>query len=216
MLVSDSLCMPKYAHACMHGIQILFLQAASYWASMMSTVQHTRQVCHTTKKDCGHKGDPVNQQYRAVSVRYAALLHGGGMDQLLCSVLGHYLAAKTECKDCAEKRKDGMRPAVKSVTEQLQRWPVMLLVSVQSQQVWLDAEPSLSSLRVGCAAVYAQRMGVLRPSLVVCGWKYVGTCYHVRITCMCLECCSNSRVAPPSNDPVVGSTENYALAACFS
>ncbi len=138
MLVSDSLCMPKYAHACMHGIQILFLQAASYWASMMSTVQHTRQVCHTTKKDCGHKGDPVNQQYRAVSVRYAALLHGGGMDQLLCSVLGHYLAAKTECKDCAEKRKDGMRPAVKSVTEQLQRWPVMLLVSVQSQQVLPD------------------------------------------------------------------------------
>jgi len=137
--------MPKYAHACMHGIQIqsapeacLFLQAASYWASMMSSIQHTRQVCHTQTKKCEHRGIPENQQYQEVSVRTAALLHGGGMDQLLCSVLGHYLAAKTECKDCAEKRKDGMRPAVKSVTEQLQRWPVMLLVSVQSQQVLPD------------------------------------------------------------------------------
>ncbi len=129
----------------MHGIKIqsspeacLILQAASYWASMMSTTQQTRQVCHTSRKECGHIGTPENEQYRAVSVRYAALLHDGGMDQLLCSVLGHYSAVKTECGNCAQKRKDWMRPAMKSVTEQFVRLPVMLLVSVQSQQVLLE------------------------------------------------------------------------------
>ena len=140
MLVSDSLCMPKYAHACMHGIQMQSapeacstLQAASYWASMMSTVQHTRKVCHTQTKKCGHKGNPENQQYQAVSVRTAALLHGGGMNQLLCSVLGHYLFGEIECGFCSKGRKKG--PAKKSVTEQFVRLPVMLLVAVQSQQV---------------------------------------------------------------------------------
>ncbi len=91
--------MPKYAHACVHGIQIRLapeacttLQAASYWASMMSTVQHTRQVCHTQTKKCKHEADPGNQQYQAVTVRTAALLHNGGVGHLLCSVLGHHLA----------------------------------------------------------------------------------------------------------------------------
>ncbi|KAL0018820.1 hypothetical protein WJX77_001924 [Trebouxia sp. C0004] len=109
-------------------------EAASYWASMMSSTQQTRQVCHTRKKACKHKGDPENQQYQAVSVRTAALLHDGGMDQLLCSVLGHYLAAKVECGACAENRPDWKLPALKSVTEQFVRLPVMLLVSVYSQQ----------------------------------------------------------------------------------
>ena len=143
MLVSDSLCMPKYARACMHGIQMQSapeacstLQAASYWASMMSTVQHTRKVCHTQTKKCGHKGNPENQQYQAVSVRTAALLHGGGMNQLLCSVLGHYLFGEIECGFCSKGRKKG--PAKKSVTEQFVRLPVMLLVAVQSQQVLPD------------------------------------------------------------------------------
>ncbi len=127
----------------MHGIQIQLapeacttLQAASYWASMMSSVQHTRKVCHTQRVQCGHKGNPENQQYQAVSVRIAALLHDGGMDQLLCSVLGHHLASRVECGICSEGRAKG--PAKKSVTEQLLRWPVMLLVSVQSQQVLPD------------------------------------------------------------------------------
>jgi hypothetical protein len=143
MLASDPPCMPKYAHACMHGLQIqsspeacLNLQAASYWASMMSATQHTRQVCHTQTKKCGHKGKPENQQYQAVSVRTAALLHDGGMDQLLCSVLGHYLAVKIECGTCSKNRAKG--PAEKSVTEQFVRLPVMLLVSVYSQQVLPD------------------------------------------------------------------------------
>ena len=143
VLVSDSLCMPKYAHACMHGIQIqsapeacLFLQAASYWASMMSSIQHTRQVCHTQTKKCEHRGIPENQQYQEVSVRTAALLHGGGMDQLLCSLIQHYLFGEPECEFCTKGRIKG--PATKSVTEQFVRLPVMLLVAVQSQQVLPD------------------------------------------------------------------------------
>jgi len=100
---------------------------------MMSTVQHTRQVCHTQTKKCKHEGDPGNQQYQAVTVRTAALLHNGGVGQLLCSVLGHHLASRVQCDSCSEGRAKG--PAEKSVTEQLQRWPVMLLVAVQSPQV---------------------------------------------------------------------------------
>ena len=103
---------------------------------MMSSVQQTRKVCHTQRKKCKHKGDQENQQYQAVSVRTAALLHDGGMDQLLCSVLGHYLAARVKCDICSKGRAKG--PAEKSVTEQLLRWPVMLLVAVQSQQVLPD------------------------------------------------------------------------------
>ncbi|KAA6418291.1 MAG: hypothetical protein FRX49_11800, partial [Trebouxia sp. A1-2] len=107
-------------------------EAASYWASMMSTVQHTRQVCHSQRKRCKNIGNPENQQYQAVSVRTAALLHDGGMGQLLCSVLAHYMAVRIECGLCSEGRRKG--PAEKSVTEQFVRLPVMLLVSVYSQQ----------------------------------------------------------------------------------
>lgn len=103
---------------------------------MMSSVQHTRQVCHTQTKKCKHKGDPGNQQYQAVSVRTAALLHGGGMNQLLCSLIGHYLFGEIECGFCTKGRIKG--PAKKSVTEQFTRLPVMLLVAVQSQQVLPD------------------------------------------------------------------------------
>ncbi|KAL0035185.1 hypothetical protein WJX79_004935 [Trebouxia sp. C0005] len=107
-------------------------EAASYWASMMSTVQHTRQMCHSGRKRCKNIGNRENQQYQAVSVRTAALLHDGGMGQLLCSVLGHYMFVRTECGFCSKGRKKG--PAEKSVTEQFVRLPVMLLVSVYSQQ----------------------------------------------------------------------------------
>lgn len=116
---------------------VLVVQAMSYWAFMMSSVQHTRQVCHGRRKTCNNVGEPSNQVYSAVSVRSAALLHDGGAHQLLCSVFGHHAASRMVCDICCQGREDWKEPVIKSVAEQWLKLPVVLLASVFSQQVLL-------------------------------------------------------------------------------
>lgn len=114
---------------------VVVVQSMSYWAFMLSSVQHMRQVCHGRKKTCNNVGAPSNQYYQAVSVRTAALLHDGGAHQLLYSVFAHHAASRMVCEICCEGREDWKEPVMKSVTEQWLKLPIVLLASVFSQQV---------------------------------------------------------------------------------
>ena len=67
-----------------------------------------------------------------MTVQAAALLQDAGSDQLLWSVLSHHALSKPRCGICSAAKKKEVKM---KHFEQWVRLPILLLVSVYSQQV---------------------------------------------------------------------------------